>query len=256
MQALSFDWETIPENFSLLNETALSEYERRLLPLGSKSKPYYHEGYGLLMHNDGLFAEAAPRRPSVSPDQLLAHRDNVLTAYAEMLGLRMTAVNFLDLRNVRHLNESVVPKLMAEINTFGCSPDYLHGKRRITPKSLAKSPFRESGMHLHLNLAPQFCDRRSPADMERNTVPTNAVVCAQIAEEFYEATAFLHEGFDKSLRLWYRSPRLYRPKPYGIEYRSFGAAIGADLDKFSLLIDIAFAFMRDHFNTHYTRRYV
>lgn len=254
--ALGFDWETIPAQFEQLDSIAMATYEERLLRLGSKSSPYYNRDYGLFMHNDGLFAEAAPRNPCQSKEEMLSFRDNVLSAYQGILGLRMTAVDFLDMRAVKSLNDKVAPRLLAEANTFGCSPDYLRGKRRITPKALAKSPYRESGLHLHLNLADRFCDQRTPEETERNTVPTNAVVCAQIAEEFYEATAFLHEGYDRQMRLWYRSPRLYRPKPYGIEYRSFGASLGADVDKFSLLVDIAFAFMRDHFNTHNVRRYV
>lgn len=248
--ALGIDWELIPNDFYDLSEAALRRYEDRLLMLGSKDKPFYDERVDANFHNDGLFAEVATGHPLRTPDEMLGVLDLLVSRYERHVGLPLTAMDFVELSEARRFTPEIVPRLYKEASRFGCSPDYLRGKRRSVPGLLKKSPVREAGLHFHMNLAEQYRDTRSVRDMELGREPTNAVVCSRVAEEFYEATAFLHERYDRNMRLWYRSPRLYRPKPYGIEYRSFGAGIGVNKDKMSLLTNIAFEFMRDHFKTH------
>ena len=94
--------------------------------------------------------------------------------------------------------------LHPQANIFGCEPDYdgyNQGRVRGSPPDFGRRRF--FGGHIHLD-GPFNC-------------PLHIAAC------FLDV--FLADTMSYSSRTsWYGSPGVYRPKPYGIEYRTPGVA--------------------------------
>lgn len=104
---------------------------------------------------------------------------------------------------------------MRDLIELGCSPDFeatFEGpKERTVPGTVANQPLREAGFHIHLSLpTPVLTD---PLMM------CGFVLQVQDAVDPWYTPAPLPNGGVQ----WYRKRALFRPKPYGIEFRSLGA---------------------------------
>lgn len=97
-----------------------------------------------------------------------------------------------------------------QAQTFGCEADYdayAVGARRVFPKADEASPWRSCGGHVHIGgdfKCPDFV--------------------AALFAEYYMGIMFngLWTSPGKKVRRkeWYGLPGIFRPKPYGIEYRT------------------------------------
>jgi hypothetical protein len=96
----------------------------------------------------------------------------------------------------------------------GCEPDfnaYTGGKMRA-PWNAEANMWRGAGLHIHLGgdfQAPDF-------------------VCALIAELMITIPLGLRPDEDDLRAQFYGQPGIFRPKPYGIEYRSLGSVWAQD----------------------------
>lgn len=248
---LGTDGELGPVNLMGLSASDLVQYEHALCSLGTKRRPTVGSAYGepVNFHPDGLYAEFAPRSPSSTVSDFLATITNSRQVLEAMMGMELRGYDYVDVSQIPDYSRETCPRLVRLANTFGCSPDAIGGKWRVVPPSVKRGTIKEAGCHLHLNLPERYCDQRSHRDQMEGRPPTNLRIAAQIAEEFYEATAFAHVPNVRDVRQWYRVPRVYRPKPYGLEYRSIGASVYDDPDKLAMLATISFAFMAEVFAT-------
>ena len=71
---------------------------------------------------------------------------------------------------------------------------------------------------------------------------------APVVEQFYDRIRHLHQWEHPSAGPWYRKPKVFRPKSYGLEYRSLGASVMDDARKREALINESFQFMDDCFS--------
>ena len=243
---MSFDVELVPDGI-LTNPRSTHHYNQVMEALGTKSNPYRDQRVGCAMHIDGISAEFAPFAPVTTPSQLMDYYNNGKAALESRIRMPLNGMDYIDLDEVQGFSEEDTPFLVRETQTFGCSPDYLNGRRRIVPLSVKKRSLRELGLHWHLDLRPEYCDQRDERAKAMGKVPTNAVALAQIADQIRRKTAFLFDTRHPRLNLWYRQPGLYRPTPYGIEYRAFGSEICNDQDKLYTLANVMHTFMKDHF---------
>lgn len=178
--------------------------------IGTKDHPVTYQGYK--MHLDGVFAEVAPVEPyGVSR----AHLSHARSALEEVLSWDVMPVNFVDLRQLMSFDRETCPNLLTSAMTSGCSPDFVRGKQRVIPPNVKRSMIREAGIHFHFDLPEQYWG--------------NVQMCGGFAYEVAQATQLQHlvslGEVPPGYRPWYRVPGVYRAKPYGIEYRSFGVEL-------------------------------
>jgi hypothetical protein len=244
--AMSFDVELVPESI-VVDAASTAHYNSAMENLGTKSRPHKDTESGCAMHTDGISAEFAPLWPVALPTELMAIYRTGKARIERHIGLPLRGRNYLDLAQVKGFGEIETPFLYHETQAFGCSPDYLNGRQRVVPAAVKKRTLRELGLHAHLDLRPEFCDQRDERAKAQGRMPTNAVAVAEIAQQIARRTAFLFDARHPRLSLWYRQPGLYRPTPYGIEYRAFGSEICNDEDKMHTLFNVLHQFMKEHF---------
>lgn len=244
---LSYDVEFVPP--AIFNSADnLITYQRRMEVIGTKSHPHLNDIVMHQMHIDGISAEMAPMQPSTTADDLIRQYRTAKQYYERMIGYELEGRDTIDLDLLPGFGETLTPWLWESAMTFGCSPDYQDGMRREVPPGVKETNIREAGIHIHMDLHPEFRDQRPPGMIEmQEGEPTNARRVAQVAAEFAEAISFLYEP--ETDDLWYRQPRVYRPTTYGIEYRSVGASICNDEDRLYTLFSVAQSYMRDHFSS-------
>jgi hypothetical protein len=117
---------------------------------------------------------------------------------------------------------------------IGCMPDYVAGAdmrmhRRTATDEVKARPVRELGGHIHISLPPPFINEEALA--------------VQFVRELDAIIYPLAMGVAQpNQQSWYRKRRLFRPTPYGIEYRSLGSEelLSDNAEQFlSLVFDIS-----------------
>jgi hypothetical protein len=99
-----------------------------------------------------------------------------------------------------------------QAKTFGCDPDYLahqYGAMRTPPTPDDLKNVRAAGGHVHIGY-----------DKENSGIPDFALI--QLIEAYVYARYVRQDPqYGENRRgQWYGLPGLYRPKPYGVEYRT------------------------------------
>jgi hypothetical protein len=244
---ISHDTELIPTGI-FHDEALLVQYDSRLSMLGDKTFPCVAEGFQF--HADGISAEMAPVKPYLDPFAMFEELYRKKEYYEQILELSLVGMDWVDLNDIGGFSEKTAPFLWDSVRTFGCSPDFRFGGERCVPRRVRESTLREAGLHIHIDLRPEYRDQRTEDDIAMALPPTNAHSCAGIASELHEATAFLFtDSAPLPKELWYRMPETYRPTRYGIEYRSFGSEIVNRPDDLLTLFNIVHEWQREHFNT-------
>jgi len=98
---------------------------------------------------------------------------------------------------------------------MGCAPDYLVRPdnrviKRNVPPGIKAQPVRECSGHVHMSLPDYIIESEE----------LKAQFIAEIDSVVYPLLAPLTHP---DLRQWYRRRRVFRPTPYGVEYRTIGA---------------------------------
>jgi len=172
---------------------------------GTKDKPYQPKGYsnGFAIQEDNVMVEFNIP-PQTSADGFIKAinkgRNMVLGELYERHGSKYS------LYSTKHVHRFRASELASQqAQTIGCEGDfdaYEGGKMRVDPP--APGFTRSCGGHIHLGgdfKCPDF-------------------VAALFAELFIGVRAQLFIAADDPRAKWYGKPGIYRPKPYGIEYRT------------------------------------
>ena len=171
---------------------------------GTKEKPFQPEGYGkgYAIQEDNVMVEYNIPPVATTPEFMTAVR-NGRTMVAKELSKRHGGLYSLDYRTVSHkfkARELQSP----QAKLIGCEPDfdaYEGGSIRTNPP--APGLVRSCGGHIHLG-----GDFNCPD-----------WVAALFAELFIGMRGRVHNKQSERSK-WYGKPGIFRPKPYGIEYRT------------------------------------
>lgn len=173
---------------------------------GTKDKPFTPEGYaaGFAIQEDNVMVEyniPPCRTPSAFYKAMKKGRRMVLEELTRRYGTKYS----LYTRN--HTHSFLMRELQSrQAKTIGCEPDFNAyeggGKMRVDPPTPDRT--RSCGGHIHLG-----GDFRCPD-----------FVAALFAELWIGVRAGQYTVHTDPRLEWYGQPGIYRPKPYGIEYRS------------------------------------
>lgn len=209
MASIGIDGELLPKLFVTpgVTPTAKAALLVRLhRNLGTKKDPTILEP-GIQIHPDSCGIEFTTPVCSSGPElaDAVDHAVDLLSQYTE------TQYVFVDSFDVAELVEplmAMAPDVLQTIMARGCDPDWIirtPGEppvERGVPLNVLNSTYMELGGHMHVDVDPDYAED---------------VVCLIS----HELQRFHARAGDAS---WYRLPRVYRYKPYGIEYRSLGAS--------------------------------
>lgn len=234
---ISYDAELVPVGFDTFDAEQVRGYDQLLSNMGSKSAPMILPRIGGQFHPDGLATEFAPLEPSSSVAEFLASYTRLKQKAERMIGGKLCGVDWVDISRNPEFNVYNAPYLYELAHVLGCSQDWdEHGPRTKVPEEIKSSPIKEIGFHIHVDVHPKFREEES------QIVP--------IVLEYEQAINFLRPEWTAPRDPWYRRHTVFRPKPYGFEYRSFGSSIVENLTRFTALVQISFLFAQDHMKTH------
>lgn len=226
----------------------LSVYERALRMIGEKHNPKTCE-YGQY-HGDNLFAEMA-QGPARDTSDFLTRYTNLKNYLEQVMGMPLRGYDYVEIPDGL-LTRTHHSYLYDVSRAFGCSPDLQGGIERIVPRAIKRRAIREAGLHIHMQLplSVMGCVYESTDRYGNTLLMDRGTYIMGLVHEWAETVSHLHTWNHPTEMPWYRSPGCYRIKPYGIEYRSLGAGILNDADRFAHLIDLAFGFMEDVWRRH------
>lgn len=203
----------------------LASLAERLPPKGER----FDLGGGYWTHRDG-FAVEVGFEPVHTPVQFVQRLDTARALASQHVGYDLSAtrdaIEFPQTVLEKHHDDALVQSSLR----IGCAEDYvatLHGpQRRVVPKRVINSPVREAGLHIHLSLPRVICK-------------DSLLVCEfvrqldEVAWPVYQRLTNAPENTD----LWFRQRRVYRHKPYGVEYRSLPISLTANSSHLSEVLD-------------------
>jgi hypothetical protein len=187
---------------------------------------------GFNVHSDGVFAEGATPI-ATSGAEFMTSVMRMQHVLSQEMEADVVGVDCLDLRPVVAQFKEHCPFLNKERRVHGCDRDMLDGQWRTVPKYVPNIPLKESGFHIHMTLRPDIID--------------DYTALSDVAQGFYEETKVLHTELESPWPAYYRVPGVFRPKPYGIEYRALGASIANDIDKLTFVASAIERFLTKHF---------
>ena len=165
-------------------------------------------GDGYWTHRDGVSAEYG-FEPTTNLDQFMDSLHTGKELVEDALAHPLYPVTILDVT-------AIIDEPWAEdMLNMGCQPDYLatdslHMIQRSVPSRVRREPRRECGGHIHISLPDPYIH-----DVELQ---------CQFVRELDSVVYPLAAGdMGITARSWYRRRNVFRPTPYGIEYRTLGA---------------------------------
>jgi hypothetical protein len=176
-----------------------------LMP-GTKMEPYkVPEG---MVQVDGMALEFGVD-PCSTKEEFIYRVNSVKATLKKMLPKGYS----LALQPVAHFSEEEMKRAPAAALELGCDPDYCAytGKKNPAP-ALPTPNMRSAGGHVHIGWGKDF-DRLSKQFIEG---------CCPLAAEldYYLGIPSLHWDSNQERRAIYGAPGAFRPKSYGMEYRS------------------------------------
>lgn len=249
--SLGTDMELVPHNLHTMGADAIKDYDHRLHRMGTKYRPIMMDD--VQVHPDSLAVEFAIRTPADDPlDFIMAYQSAKSTA-ERMIGTTLIGVDWVDIDEVVGLTEADTPFLWENSRVFGCSPDWIvmskHRTARLrdhVPSPIKTRSLKELGGHLHFTLPLHL--RAPEITLPNGEKSYDGAAIAPLVMNWYERTQMFHTWDHPTEGPWYRKPMVFRPKPYGFEYRSFGASVLDSQQTLEALAREAFDFMEDCFD--------
>lgn len=169
---------------------------------------------GCKMHYDNVALEVAT--PVVhSPPSLSALTHHISNCLRDNIpqGMEVLPLASLDVEEYGLPFEVFMNPEMGCLE-FGCDPDYsaYTGTLNVMPSNAAQSGFRTCGGHIHIGMEQD--NRFDPENKE------HCMALAKACDLFILTPLILNKCFDFDRMKLYGKPGTYRPKPYGIEYRT------------------------------------
>lgn len=122
-----------------------------------------------------------------------------------------------DFSPVAHFGADVIRNQPREARELGCEPDFnAHNGGKANPRPNAETPFRTASGHVHIGWT-QDQDTQDPDHLE---------ACNMLSKQldFYLGLPSLLWDSDPTRRQLYGKAGCYRPKSYGMEYRTLSNA--------------------------------
>ena len=117
-------------------------------------------------------------------------------------------------------SQDVFEKVPEHCKILGCDPDYnaytLSVNERPDPEKLGKATFRTAGGHIHIGW---LGDGEKPFDVNDQGHFLDCAIVTKLLDQLLY-TSFSRLDPDKERIKLYGGPGVFRPKPYGVEYRS------------------------------------
>jgi hypothetical protein len=209
----------------------LRNWQSILRKAGGKYNPTVVNGLGQY-HNDGWPLEWA-FMPAESVEQFLANDLGMRQLIEHRFDVRLTGYDYFSIDSSILTHRPNGLGYMYNVGrTLGCSADYQLERKRTVERWVVNSPYREMGLHLHFDLRPDV------AGVIDKTV--------QFVSQLDEAMRPFHVQPSGDYKPWYRQAGVYRPKPYGVEYRSLGSSIINDAGKYATMLRVAYQVLDQH----------
>jgi hypothetical protein len=166
------------------------------------------------VQNDGLAVEIniAPARNS---DEFAHNMRKVKEELLWILHLHVPGATLAAKPSV-FFGQRYLSKLPAGVAELGCQPDFDAYTRQINPRPNKAAPFRTGAGHVHLGWATGGRGR------SRGYIQECSVVAQQL--DYYLGLPSLLWDKDSRRRSLYGRAGCFRPKPYGLEYRTLSNA--------------------------------
>lgn len=249
--SLGSDIEQVPYDLFTMSGDALRDYDHRLHRMGTKSRPLVMDE--VQVHPDSLAVEYAIIKPAEDALDFIAAIDTAHRTAERMIGTKLVGVDYVDIAEIVSLTPEATPFLWENARVFGCSPDWevmeRTGKARLrdrVPAYIKTRSLKELGTHFHFTLPEHM--RPPEVELADGTVVYDGRPLANVISALHERTAWLYKWDHPTEKPWYRKPRVFRPKSYGFEYRSFGGSLASDRGALERMSMIAFEFMEDCFS--------
>lgn len=178
------------------------------LPFGTKAKPRSTENGSVQV--DGLALEVNVR-PSKTVFEFITNCGSVLNDL-ERLVKETDREMYLVCQPTARFTPQYLDSLPDEAKELGCNPDWDAYDLRENERPDAAGSFRTSGGHIHLGWGTGF----NPESL------AHIGVCAEVAKQL-DYTIGMHSlefDDDKTRRELYGKAGSFRPKSYGMEYRT------------------------------------
>lgn len=186
--------------------------------LGTKKDPTMLDD--IQLHPDSCGIEFTTP-PVDNADQFVDAIKHSLDTVQGYIDTQLVFINRYDIKDILPALQAIAPDVARIIMERGCDPDWFvprpgaEGELRQVPWEAEPTTVMELGGHLHVDLP-----EHTPAHIA-------ATVMAHVLQPYH----------DTRTDSWYRKPAVYRPKPYGIEYRSLGAEWAASKTKARLIFN-------------------
>lgn len=147
--------------------------------------------------------------PASNKEEFISNIDTVMGILRDMVpGYDLV------IQPVAHFGTEYIAAQPEKAKELGCSPDYDAWKQDVNPRPDGNRPFRTAAGHIHFGF------------MEDNDAPIDAQgyidYCSSVVREldFYLALPSLFYDADAQRRELYGKAGAFRPKTYGLEYRT------------------------------------
>lgn len=196
-----------PEIF-LVNKKKEFISAHNLIP-GDKKRP--HKVKKGAVQVDGTAAEFNID-PCFSSDDFTANINSVLKDLRSMVPKELEFAY----KPTAEFKKKYFEELPDECKVLGCDPDFNPANGQINPTPTPKDLIRHGGGHIHIGWTK---------DKNYKDDPDHAWDCQQVAKTFQTFFTYLPTLWDKDdIRPTVYKNGSYRPKPYGVEIRSFSNA--------------------------------
>jgi hypothetical protein len=180
-----------------------------LIPLGTKQRPTKTENGAV--QNDGLAVECNVN-PADTREGFIA---NVQAAMADLTFYVKQSDPLYELvaKPSVFFGNKFISKLPRMAKELGCSPDFDAWEMAENPRPNGFLPFRTGSGHVHIGWTDTKINPRDPEHMMK---------CFGLARELDYTLGLMSLGWDTDSRrrLLYGRAGAFRPKPYGMEYRT------------------------------------
>lgn len=201
-----------PEFFLYDTELKMNISGHGIIP-GTKEKPYKLKDGAVQL--DGTAAEFNIN-PANSSEEFVHNIKSVIGEIREMVPKK---IDFQFQPTVVYKEDYFTKIVPSSCKELGCDPDFdAWNDGSINPRPDNKTPMRTAGGHLHVGFVAD-----NKADINSMEHRLDCIVLTRQIDTFFNPFIQFWDT-DKRRRQMYGAPGAFRPKTYGVEYRSLSNA--------------------------------
>lgn len=184
-------------------------FSAHLLIPGTKQRPFKVEGGA--MQIDGTALEFNVN-PSKTEDEFIENINKVLDRMLKDIELKEPKAQILTLPIVQ-FDVDYFKKLPGKVKQLGCDPDFNAYTRQPNPMPEPPEGVRTASGHIHIG----WTNGKKPGDTEHFDMCVAAVKQLDVA---LGKTSMYFDAKNAERQKYYGDLGAFRPKPYGVEYRT------------------------------------